>query len=112
MPDFDNASKIIEKNSILTLPADGPWHERLKIAGLIIAVDGDGVRIEEPFPGTPLFQELQAFDFYADRSVQLDKILIDTKDRPAHEIFYLPAFILLGLILWSQKRRYRVASAA
>ena len=105
-PDFDDAEKIIEKNTILTLPLEGGALDRLNTSGLLVQRDGDTVQVEEPFPGTPLFQELSVFDFYADRSVQLDAVFIEIKDRPAQEMFYLPAFLLLGLIIWRQRQRY------
>ncbi len=108
-PDFDNADKILQKNSILSLPAEGSAIERLNAAGLGIIVDADGVAVEEPFPGTPLFQEMQDFDFYADRPVQLDAVLIELDDRPAKELFYLPALCLLGLIVFIQRRRFIAA---
>jgi TRAP transporter 4TM/12TM fusion protein len=105
-PDFDDANKIMEKNTILTLPSQGTALDRLSTAGLLIQPNGETVQVEEPFPGTPLFQELSDFDFYADRSVQLDAAFIEIKNRPAQEWFYIPAFMLLGIVLWQQRRRH------
>tara|TARA_Y100001954_G_scaffold37824_1_gene37223 strand:+ start:2142 stop:4784 length:2643 start_codon:yes stop_codon:yes gene_type:complete len=105
-PDFDDAEKIIEKNTILTMPIEGTAFDRLNASGLFIQSDGDIVQVEEPFPGTPLFQELSDFDFYADRPVQFDAVFIEIKDRPAKELFYMPALLLLGLIIWCQRQRY------
>ncbi|MGB0193273.1 MAG: TRAP transporter permease [Candidatus Micropelagos thuwalensis] len=105
-PDFDDAEKIIEKNTILTMPIEGNAFDRLNASGLFIQSDGDIVQVEEPFPGTPLFQELSDFDFYADRPVQFDAVFIEIKDRPAKELFYMPALLLLGLIIWCQRQRY------
>ena len=104
-PDFDNADKIVQKNTILTLPEEGDALDRLGIAGLTVSVNGDDVSVEEPFPGTPLFQELQEFDFYADRPVRLDAVLVGTVGRPPQEIFYLPALCLLALVVFLQWRR-------
>jgi len=105
-PDFDDANKIMEKNTILTLPSQGTALDRLSMAGLLIQPNGETVQVEEPFPGTPLFQELSDFDFYADRSVQLDAAFIEIKTRPAQEWFYIPAFMLLSIVLWQQRRRH------
>ena len=105
-PDFDNVDTIINKNTIVSLPAEGSAVERLRDAGLIINVMGDHVAVDEPFPGTPLFQELQNFDFYADQPVVLDAVLVEVRDRPAKEWFYLPALLLLGGILFAQRQRY------
>ena len=52
---------------------------------------------------------MQDFDFYADRPVQLDAVLIELDDRPAKELFYLPALCLLGLIVFIQRRRFIAA---
>ena len=105
-PDFDDADKIIQKNSILDLPAEGSALDRLNAAGLLIMVEDDGVIVEEPFPGTPLFQQLQDFDFYADRPVRLDLVFVENTNRPDREMFYLPAIILLGLIVFLNRRRH------
>ena len=105
-PDFDNVDTIINKNTIVSLPAEGSAVERLQDAGLIINVMGDHVAVDEPFPGTPLFQELQNFDFYADQPVVLDAVLVEVRERPAKEWFYLPALLLLGGILFAQRQRY------
>ena len=104
--DFDDADKIIHKNSILTLANEGSAIDRLSDAGLNIIIDEDGVLVEEPFPGTPLFQELQGFDFYADTPVRLEVVLIETSGRPAKDMFYIPAILLLGLIIYLNRRRH------
>ena len=105
-PDFDDENKIITRNSILELPLEGDAISRLNEAGLGIVEDNSKILVEEPFPGTPLFQELQGFDFYADRPVMLDALFIETTNRPAREIFYLPAIILLMIILLLNRKRY------
>ncbi|MBT6416496.1 hypothetical protein, partial [Candidatus Puniceispirillum sp.] len=61
--------------------------------------------VEEPFPGTALFQEMQTFDFYADTRVTLETIYLDTPDRMSQNIFYLPAIAMLLLIVLLQYRR-------
>ena len=104
-PDFDDVDKIINRNTILDLPAEGAASDRLNTAGLMIMVDGDTVTIDEPFPGTPLFQELQGFDFYADRPVTLDAVYLEVRDRPRQEFFYIPALLLLGVVIFMQRQR-------
>ena len=104
-PDFDDVDKIINRNTILDLPAEGAASDRLNTAGLVIMVDGDTVTIDEPFPGTPLFQELQGFDFYADRPVTLDAVYLEVRDRPRQEFFYIPALLLLGVVIFMQRQR-------
>jgi hypothetical protein len=68
--------------------------------------------VEEPFPGTPLFQELQGFDFYADQPVTLDQVLVAVEGRPAREWVYLPAAALLGFVWLLQRRRRDTLTAA
>ena len=105
-PDFDNEDRIISKNTILKLPIEGDAVSRLEQSGLIIIFDNKNVLVEEPFPGTPLFQELQEFDFYSDRLVTLDKLFVEKSDRPAKEFFYLPAIVLLMIVIYSNRKRY------
>ena len=105
-PDFDNEDRIISKNTILKLPIEGDAVSRLEQSGLIIIFDDKNVLVEEPFPGTPLFQELQEFDFYSDRLVTLDKLFVEKSDRPAKEFFYLPAIALLIIVIYSNRKRY------
>ena len=104
-PDFDDAERIINRNTILTLPASGAAADRLAKAGLVLMAEQGAMQVEEPFPGTPLFQELQGFDFYADRPVVLDAVLVEARGRWPKEIFYLPALLLLGLVWGLQRRR-------
>lgn len=61
--------------------------------------------VEEPFPGTALFQEMQTFDFYADTRVTLETVYLDTPNRMSHHILYLPAIAMLMLIFSLQYRR-------
>ena len=107
-PDFDDAEKIIEKNTILTMLIEGGAVDRLNTSGLLIQPDGEIAQVEEPSLGMPLFQELSGLEFYADRSVRLDAAFIEIKNRPAQELFYVPALLLLGVVVWRQRQRYRV----
>ena len=61
-PDFDDADRIVDRSVILELPADGAPLGRLG-AGLLLNIDEGVAAVDEPFPGTPLFQELKGFDF-------------------------------------------------
>ncbi|MGB1872801.1 MAG: TRAP transporter permease [Candidatus Puniceispirillaceae bacterium] len=109
-PDFDDASRMVTRNTIIQVPPTDDAFAGLADAGVVMTLS-DGVAIvEEPFPGTPLFQELQGFDFYADDPVTLDLVLVEIADRPAREWVYLPAVFLLGLVLLLQRRR-KVAAA-
>jgi len=106
-PDFDDAEKMINRNLILSLPPSGNPLDRLNEAGLAVTISTESVAVEEPFPGTALFQELQGFDFYADAPVRLDAVFLEVEGRPAKEIFYFPALLLLAVIVFMQRRRMR-----
>ena len=104
-PDFDDADRIVNRSLILELPSDGGATDRIEAAGLLLSVDDGIAVVEEPFPGTPLFQQLGGFDFYADQPVTLDMVLVEMPDRPSRNWFYLPAIILLAGISALQRRR-------
>ena len=73
--------------------------------GLTLIFEDGVAYVEEPFPGTALFQEMQTFDFYADTRVTLETVYLDTHDRMSRHIFYLPAIVILMLIFMLQYRR-------
>jgi hypothetical protein len=81
--------------------------EILKKAGLFLKSDDDNVLMEEPLPGSPLFQQMKTFDFYADTPVILEMIYLSKTNRIPKEIFYLPALSILLLIYLNQVNRRR-----
>tara|TARA_Y100000022_G_scaffold82342_1_gene70849 strand:- start:562 stop:936 length:375 start_codon:yes stop_codon:yes gene_type:complete len=104
-PDFDEADRILQRNSILELDGALAAEARLEAAGLILDISDGVARVEEPFPGTPLFQELGDFDFYADKPVTLEALFAETADRPARALFYLPFLAAYAVIIFAQRRR-------
>ena len=104
-PDFDEADRILQRNSILELDGALAAEARLEAAGLILDISDGVARVEEPFPGTPLFQELGDFDFYADKPVTLEALFAETPDRPARALFYLPFLAAYAVIIFAQRRR-------
>ena len=63
-PDFDNG-QIKQLTLLLDIANEGSGEERLSSFGLA-TLDEDGkVLLEEPFPGTPFFDQMSGFDFYA-----------------------------------------------
>jgi TRAP transporter 4TM/12TM fusion protein len=78
---------------------------RLRAAGLTVTIEDGLTKIEEPLPGSPIFEKIgKLFDFYGDDPVKLATIKTP-KDRMAKEWFYVPAILFLGLIFWLQLRR-------
>jgi TRAP transporter 4TM/12TM fusion protein len=109
-PDFDDYDRIIQRNSILHFMPSGDGavlsaEDRLDKVGLTLVFEDGVAYVEEPFPGTALFQEMQTFDFYADTRVTLETVYLDTPDRMSRHIFYLPAIAMLMLIIMLQYRR-------
>ena len=103
-PDFDTG-EVGTKTIVLIPEQDAGGLERLSAAGLDVFEEGDVLRVDEPFPGTPYFETLaNEYDFYADEPVQIISAEVPN-DRMPKEIFFLPAFLLLGLICLIQRRR-------
>ena len=110
-PDFDTGE--MQSTTILVplgRPADAA--QRLNDAGLTVTLEEGRAKIEEPFPGTPFFEEIgKSFDYYADDPVEIATIK-QAADRMAKEIFYVPAVILLAVVVLSQLRRRKAEGTA
>jgi len=103
-PDFDTGDAI-ETTLAPVIGAEGGGVARLGAVGLPVAVDGDTVRVDEPFAGTPFFEKLsRQYDFYGDEPVRILRAEVDAERMPK-ELFFLPAFLLLGLLILVQRRR-------
>ena len=108
-PDF-NTGETISTTFILPLgPANADGAARLNDADLLIVPEGDAVNLEEPLqfgpsgsvPGQKLGED---FDFYGDTPVQLVAVEVPA-DRMAKEVFYIPALLVLALVVLMQRRR-------
>lgn len=102
-PDFDNPDKIASTTIEVQLPEGVDLLERFDAAGLTIDDDTQASLIE-PFTGTPYFKTLQQFDFYGDEPVRIETLSLP-RDRIAKEVFYIPALLLLSLVVVLQRRR-------
>ena len=109
-PNFNTGE---EDSTTLLVPLGKPAEaaERLREAGLDVRMENGLAIIEEPMLGTPFFEKIaNLFDFYDDeRPVRVEEVLEKTERMPK-ELFYIPAFLLFGLIYWLQSRR-RAAAA-
>ncbi|NNF77835.1 MAG: DUF3394 domain-containing protein, partial [Rhizobiales bacterium] len=86
--------------------------KRLKDAGLVVALEDGKAKVEEPLPQTPFFEKIgKSFDFYGDEPVVISEIKKET-ERMFKEVFYIPALLLLGLVVLLQLRRRRKGEAA
>ena len=106
-PDFDNPDEIADRTILVPLGPAGEGAARLDAAGLTVnEIDGRAV-IDEPFAGTQFFQELGDYDFYGDEPVEIAVVQREAERWPK-EIFYIPALLLLGLVILLQRRRQTV----
>jgi hypothetical protein len=109
-PNF-NTGEIESTTLLLDLGDPGDAIERLTAAGLTVTVEDGQALIEEPFPGTPLFEKIGSlFDYYGDDPVQIAEVQQEA-DRTPKEVFYIPAFLLLGLIIFLQRARRKKGAA-
>jgi len=110
-PDFDTG-EVSSTTILVPVGEQADGSERLGNAGLSVLIEDGLAKVEEPFPGTPFFETIgKTFDFYADDPVTVSQVLTKA-DRLPKEIFYIPAVLLLALIVWLQRRRARGDIAA
>jgi len=103
-PDFINQDESNETTVIVPMGKIAGGEARLENAGFMVVVEDGVARLEEPLPGTPLERLGKQFDFYGDAPVKISSVLVP-KDRIAKEVFYIPALLLLALIIFLQRRR-------
>lgn len=103
-PDFQNPDQIDELTLMVDPgPKGAPGVARMAKLGLNLTMDGDLLKLDEPF-GPPYLELFRDFDFYADVPVTLNRIEVPAQ-RMAKEVFYIPALLLLGLVVLLQRRR-------
>jgi TRAP transporter 4TM/12TM fusion protein len=97
----DLEGREIDKVVMLPLGAAGSGEDRLFEAGLELLIDGDKVIVDNVVFGSTAERQKIDFDFEI-ASVQVKA------DRPPKQLFYIPALLLLGVIVMFQRRRRRV----
>ena len=101
-PDF-NTGAI--RRTTLILEVDGtPPAQRMAGTGLFLMPEPDRMAMDEPMPATRFANDLRGFDFYGDDPVEILEVQRPA-DRMPQELFYLPALLLLFLIVMVQRRR-------
>ncbi len=107
-PDFDDLDKTLGTTILVPMGDHGSGIERLEAAGLLVIIEDGVAKLDEPFPGTAFFQSLSGFDFFADDNpVQIVTASVPA-DRMPKEIFYIPALLLLFIVILFQRRRQTV----
>ncbi|KUJ86161.1 C4-dicarboxylate ABC transporter [Ruegeria marisrubri] len=102
-PDFDSG-KLRESHVTLTIGEGADGAARLEAQGLLVFEEDGMLKLEEPFPGTPLFETLGNYDFYGDEPVRIVSVLERAEGLPK-ELMFIPALLLLGLIAFLQRGR-------
>ena len=109
-PDFDDAEVMIDTTIIVPLGPAGDGATRLEASGLLVMIEDGKAKMEEPLPGSPFDELGKSYDFYADAPVEITTTAVP-RERLPKEIFYIPAFLVLGLVLLIQRRRRALAAA-
>ncbi|MEM7425146.1 MAG: TRAP transporter permease [Pseudomonadota bacterium] len=110
-PNFDTGKP---DSTTLLVPLGDPVEakKRLESAGLTVVIEDGQTKVEEPLPQTPFFEKIgKSFDYYSDDPVVISSIKKAAKRWPK-EVFYIPALLLLGLVVLLQLRRRRAEEAA
>ncbi|MEM8698551.1 MAG: DUF3394 domain-containing protein, partial [Pseudomonadota bacterium] len=103
-PDFNDPDKIIETLVVASFEDEArDGAERLGELGLVLAPDTEAT-LEEPIFGTKNEALGTVFDFYADDPVVIKTVMAPVERLPK-EVFYIPALLLLGLIVLLQRGR-------
>ena len=102
-PDF-NTGDMISTTLVMQIEGEGSAADRIDASGLLLFPEGEVMRLDEPMFGSDTAETLSNFDFYADEPVRLAAVQTATERLPA-QIFYIPALLLLGLVILLQRRR-------
>ena len=104
-PDFDTG-KTKDTTLLVTVKGDGDAASRLSDTGLMLLIEDGVAKMEEPMFGTPFADKLSTFDFYGDHPVVLSSVKAPSAQMPK-ELIFIPALLLLGLIVMLQKARMK-----
>ncbi|WFE88270.1 TRAP transporter permease [Roseibium porphyridii] len=102
-PDFDTGLTTAT-TLVLSPGSEDGGDARLSALGLTVLEEDGVLKLEEPFPGTPFFEAMSNFDFYADEPVIIDTAQIEVAQLPK-ELIFIPGFALLILIYLVQRAR-------
>ncbi|MFP1644878.1 TRAP transporter permease [Pontitalea aquivivens] len=87
-----------------TVTGAEPATGRAEAAGLFLMPEGERLFMDEPMFGTPYQEKLSGFDFYGADRVEVVGLL-SPADRMPRQVFYIPALLLLALVVMMQRRR-------
>jgi hypothetical protein len=87
------------QTALLTLGPDGPLSIRFAAAGLGLFESNGVVRVTE------VRRSGEAFNYGIDVGMEVAAVYVGNPDRPAKELFFIPALAIVGLVYWVQRRR-------
>ncbi|QCP87971.1 TRAP transporter fused permease subunit [Cereibacter sphaeroides] len=102
-PDFATG-RPTQLTVVHTVEDEAPATGRAEAAGLLLLPEEGRLYMDEPMFGTDYQQKLQGFDFYGTERVEVSS-LQSPAHRPPKQLFYIPALLLLGLVIALQRRR-------
>ena len=101
----DLEGRIVDKTVMLPMGAKAGGEERLMEAGLELRFEDGKTFVENVVFGSTAERQKIDFDF--------EIVSVETKtDRPLRQLFYIPALVLLGLIIVLQRRRRETPAVA
>ncbi len=106
-PSFDNPDEMLQRTMAFGLGAAGEGGEqRFETAiGLPVRVENGMAILDEPLDLNSLAaRALSDMDFYAEEPVQITAVEVSVERMPP-QIFYIPAVLILALVMLLQRRR-------
>jgi TRAP transporter 4TM/12TM fusion protein len=110
-PDFNDPDQRVETTLMVPMSEGGDGAQRLEKAGLLVMLEDGMAKLEEPLPGSAFERLGRSYDFYGDDPVSVVDVSVPN-ERPPKELFFLPALVVLGLVMMLQSRRRRSTAAA
>lgn len=95
---FNDIGTPTEFSALLEVPEGETGEDRLAAAGIELIEDGEKVVIDNVAFGSPA----------QDAGLDWDQTIMAVRapaDAPSRYWIYIPAFLLLGLVVWAQRRR-------
>ncbi len=105
-PDINKPDIIHTWSVIVPLGTEGDGAERLKSAGLVITIEDGQALMAEPHRATEFEDLAHQIDFYGNPPVTISAVSVPN-ERIVKEIFYIPAFGILVIVMLLQLRRRR-----
>ena len=100
----DRATLQSTQTTLVMMIDDTPPARRLDATGLWLMPEDDRIVLDEPMPGSMFDANLSRFEFYEDEQVEIIAVQ-ERAERMPQEVFYIPALLLLGLVILFQRRR-------